>query len=64
MKEVPGSWSSVIWSRLGGKPSRPSTSSREEVEAAAEEVAGAAVDMLAVFKKQEESRGEVFILYV
>lgn len=44
VKEVPGSWSSVIWSRLGGKPSRPSTSNREELEAAAKEDAGAGAD--------------------
>lgn len=41
-KEVEGSWSSVICSRLGGKPSRPSTSSREELEAGAAAVTAAA----------------------
>lgn len=57
VKEVEGSWSSVIWRRLGGKPSRPSTSSIEELEA------GAAVDTLAAFKRlREKGRGEVFFV--
>lgn len=43
-----GSWSSVIWSRLGGKPRRPSTSSIEELEA------GAAVDTLAACERMRE----------
>lgn len=59
VKEVEGSWSSVIWRRLGGKPSRPSTSSIEELEA------GAAVDTLAVFKRmREQGRGWTFIFCV
>lgn len=48
MKEEPGSWSSVICSRLGGKPNRPSTSSREE-----EEEAGAGEVVLAVIGEKK-----------